>query len=121
MLLTWCGYEVQLVHVLGYQDTGTPTVLSQEALLNIEADALAKHKLKRYIPGPMQYTVPFLFGGCYLDNHQVVKNLAVQLWDHINGQPAIVYWKMWKGFTKHTWNKLDWPSFHHALREIPLA
>jgi len=73
MLLNRCGYNVQLVHVLGHQDIGTPAVLSWEALLNIEADALAKHKLTRYTPGQMQYTVPFSFGGCYLDNHRVVK------------------------------------------------
>ncbi len=68
MLLRICGFDVNLVHVYGHQNTGIPTNLSWEALLNIEADALAKHKLAQYIPGLMQYTVPFAFGGCYLGN-----------------------------------------------------
>ena len=33
---------------LQYQDTGVPMVLSQEAYLNIEADAMAKVKLEQY-------------------------------------------------------------------------
>jgi len=33
---------------------GVPTALSQEAQLNIKADAMAKAKLAMYAPGPTQ-------------------------------------------------------------------
>jgi len=39
MLLTTCGYQVQLVFVCGHQDQGYPTVLTWDAWLNVEVDS----------------------------------------------------------------------------------
>jgi len=41
-LLANCKYLITLVHIYGHQDMGFPTVLSQEAYLNIKADVMAK-------------------------------------------------------------------------------
>jgi len=68
-------------------------VLMREAQLNIEADARAKEKLARYVPGPLVYSIPFAFGSCYLGNTWVVKNIIGRLREFINGQPAKSYWK----------------------------
>jgi len=119
-LLSHCRYQVTLSHVYGHQDTGTPTVLTREAQLNIEADARAKEKLARYVPGPPVYSIPFAFGSCYLGKTRVVKNIIGRLREFINGQPAKSYWKKRRGIPEAVWKTIDWKSVHRAMREIPL-
>jgi len=101
-LLANCSYEVVLVDVYSHQNTGALTFLSCEAQLNIALDAMAKDKLAWYVPGPKQYTLHLAYGGCYLGNTQVVKNLVAQFRDFINGQLAITYWKHRHGFLTTT-------------------
>jgi len=55
-------------HVKGHQDTGLPTMaLSQDVILNIEADALAKQVLSKAIDGLISYYIPHSQWVCYLD------------------------------------------------------
>jgi len=72
-------YEVQLIFMHGHQDTKYPTVLSQDAWLNVEADALAKSKMALPHIVPSMYKLPDYPWSCYQDNHRVVKQLGQSL------------------------------------------
>ncbi len=119
-LLLDCGFKVILAHVKGHQDQGIPTVLTRDAMLNIEADTLAKDKLTRYAPGPSTYVIPFSYGACYVSGRRVVKNIQATLRQHINGLPASKYWQHRRSLTPAIWAKIDWPSYQRAMLEIPL-
>jgi len=88
-LLSECGFSFQLAHVKGHQDNGETTILTQDATLNIEADALAKDKLARYVSGLVAYYLPFAYATCYVARRRVVKNIQSTLRNFINGAPAI--------------------------------
>jgi len=119
-LLSNGGFQVTLAHVKGHQDTGVPTVLTQDAMLNIEADTLAKDKLSRYKSGPSAYVIPFSYGACYVSGRRVVKNIQATLRQHINGVPAIKYWQQRRSLIPTIWDKVDWHSYQRAMLEIPL-
>jgi len=110
-LLSNSGFQVTLAHVKGHQDTGVPTVLTQDVMLNIEADTLAKDKLSRYMPSPSVYIIPFSYGACYVGGKRVVKNIQAMLRHHISGLPAIKYWQQRQSLTPAIWAKIDWPSY----------
>jgi len=110
-LLLDSGFQVTLAHVKGHQDTGAPTVLTRDAMLNIEANALAKDKLSCYTPGPSVYVLPFLYGACYMSGRRVVKNIQATLCQHINGFPAIKYWQQCRSMMPAIWAKIDWPLY----------
>jgi len=74
--LLWHWGEVELVHVRGHQDEQQSGPLMREALLNVEADLLAKEKLQRFQQGPKEYQIPFGQGCCYCGSSWVVKGLV---------------------------------------------
>jgi len=119
-LLSDGGFDFNLAHVKGHQDNGEITALMQDATLNIEADALAKAKLSRYMPGPQVYTLPFVYGACYVGGWQVVKNIQTTLRNHINGFPAIKYWQKCRSIMPAIWATIDWHSYQCTMSEIPL-
>jgi len=77
--------EVELVHVRGHQDEWQSGPLTREALLNVEADLLAKEKLQWFQQGPKEYQIPFGQGCCYCGSSRVVKGLVGTLQAYING------------------------------------
>ncbi len=114
------GFTFNLAHIKGHQDNGEITALTQDATLNIEADALAKDKLSRYVPGLKVYILPFVYGACYVGGRHVVKNISSTLRNHINGSLAIKYWQQPCSITPAIWATINWSSYQHAMSEIPL-
>jgi len=119
-LLSEGGFTFTLAHIKGHQDNGEIMVLTQDASLNIEADALAKAKLACYVPGLKTYVLPLAYGACYVGGRRMVKNVSSTLRNHINGLPAIKYWQQRCSITSAIWATIDWPLYQCAMSEIPL-
>jgi len=90
-LMASCGYQIDLMFVHSHQDDGSPTVLSQEAWMNIKADLLAKKKALTLYIGPICYKLPGNPWGCYANNKQVIKQLNAALRIAINGRETMAY------------------------------
>jgi len=71
---------------------GCPTVLTRDAWLNVEADALAKQKTTHPHTGPLAYKLPGYPWGCYQGSHWIMKQLGPTLWKFINGSDTLKYW-----------------------------
>jgi len=69
---------VELAFVRGHQDTGVPTVLSRDAWLNVEADALAKTTVATPHIGLVHYKLPGNAWACYAGNQRVLNSLTVR-------------------------------------------
>ncbi len=110
------AYKVQLVFVRGHQDSKYPTVLSRDAWLNVEADALAKSKTAIPHDGPQLYKLPGYPWGCYLDDRQVVKQLSLSLRTWVNGQITLQYWSQCKQYTSSQLQEVDWSAIGRAMR-----
>jgi len=78
-LLATSLYTVDLAFVRGHQDTSLPTVLTRDAWLNVEADALAKAKVSPEFKGPLAYQLPGNAWGCYIQKQRVVTQLPSSL------------------------------------------
>jgi len=65
-LLMTSYYTIKLMFVHGHQDTEYPTALTQDAWLNVEANALAKSKVSPLFTGPQAYKLPSNPWGCYV-------------------------------------------------------
>ncbi len=59
-------------HVLGHQNKGYPTVLSSEAMLNVDMDIRAKAKLAA-TAGTVPLGIPFEGWACYIGPTKIVK------------------------------------------------
>jgi len=114
-LMQTSAYEVHLVFVRGHQDSEFPTVLSWDAWLNVEADALAKQKTSRSHSGPSRYVLPGYPWSCYQDNRQVVKQLGSSLRTFINGHTTLQYWSQQKNYTPDLIQNVDWPALGQAM------
>jgi len=107
---------VHLVFVRGHQDSGTPTVLSRDAWLNIEADTLAKSTNSLPHIGPLSYQLPGFPWGCHVGRHRVVKQLAQSIRTHVNGLDTLNYWATKKQRPPKILQTVDWPSLGRAMR-----
>jgi len=110
MLLTTCGYQVELVFVCGHQDQGNPTILTRDMWLNVEADILAKSKATPF-DGPHVYKLLGNPWACYTSTSRVIKqfNNALRTW--INRQETVKYWEKCKSLMASQVKDVDW----HAL------
>jgi len=118
-LLNTCSFTIQLVFVQGHQDTGVPTILTRDAHLNIEADALAKRKVELAYAGPHHYRLPGNKWACYTAQGRVVKQFDASFRLHINGPPIKEYWQTKAQLTENTFESINWPSFGRAMHELP--
>jgi len=115
------AYKVQLIFVHGHQDSKYPTVLSHDAWLNVEADALAKSKTATPHVGPYSYKLPGYPWGCYLDHRQVVKQLSQSLWTWVNSQTTLQYWAQCKQYTPSQLREVDWSTIGRAMQGMKLS
>jgi len=116
---TNAGICIQWCHVKGHQDGTTPTVLTRDAWLNIEADLLAKAAVDPKYHSPIRYRLPGEGWICHVRQHRVVKQLANTLRDHINTEPIEKYWKKKFQITEPNWSNIDWEGVGRAYRESP--
>jgi len=120
-LILESAYNIHLVFVKGHQDTGFPTVLTQDAWLNVEVDLLAKTKLAEPHAGPDRYRLPGNPWSCYTGTTRVVTQLVTTLRNHINGQETLSYWENRRKLAQRELQQVDWPSFGRAMREVPTS
>jgi len=84
-----CRAQVNLHHIKGHQDAKNFGPYTRDVMLNIEADKLAKEKLETYWPGSQTFHIPWSQGVCYVGNHQIAKDFANTIRDHMNGQKQL--------------------------------
>jgi len=111
------GLTVQWRHVKGHQDGTTPTVLTRDAWLNIEADLLAKATVNPAISSPVHYCLPGEGWTCGINQNRVVKQLADTLHNHINKVPIKKHWKKKFQMAEDTWQLVDWEGVGRASHE----
>ncbi len=111
------GLNIQWCHVKGHQDGKTPTALTRDAWLNIEADLLAKAAVDPKHISPHRYSLPGEGWICYVKQHRIVKQLADTLRDHINKEPIEKYWKTKFQIIEPTWQLIDWDGVGRAYKE----
>ncbi len=83
----------KLIHVKGHQDNGSPTVLSREAWLNIEADLMAKSRITSGNPSHPNSLLPFEPWRLLINNTKVVKQHHRAIRSTMNGPAAQQYWR----------------------------
>jgi len=83
----------KLIHVKGHQDNGSPTVLSREAWLNIEADLMAKSRIASGNPSHPNSLLPFEPWRLLINNTKVVKQHHRAIRSTMNGPAAQQYWR----------------------------
>jgi len=103
--------------VLGHQNKGYPTVLSREAMLNIDMDTRAKEKLAA-TAGTVALGIPFEGWACYIGPTKIVKQWTLKLREHINGAKLIQHWKQKKRFGDSTAEQVDWDAIRRAMTEV---
>jgi len=91
-LMKHCGAQVDLHHIKGHQDSKKCGLYTRDVMLNIKAHKLAREKLETYQPGPKSFHIPWSQGVCYAGNHQIAKDFATTIRDHMNRQKTIEYW-----------------------------
>jgi len=115
--LAQVGLTLHWYHVKGHQDGKTPTALTRDAWLNIEADLLAKATVDPTHISPNQYRLPGEGWICSIKQLRVVKQLADTLRDHINDEPIAKYWKSKFQLSESTWQLIDWDGVGRAYQE----
>jgi len=115
------GLDFHWRHVKGHQDGHTPTVLSRDAWLNIEADMLAKAAVNPAYHGPETYRLPGEAWTCLINRRRVVKQLTDRLRQQINEVPITKHWKRKYGMTEATWQSINWTGLGRAYRESTAA
>jgi len=114
------GQKIELQHVKGHQDSKNFGPYNRDAMLNIKADKLAKEKLEMYRTRPEIFHIPGSQGVCYVDRHQIEKDFANTIRDHMNGQKTTAYWLKRRGLTQGIWNTINWESIGRAMKELPI-
>jgi len=79
---------VQFQHVKGHQDKGYPTVLQQDAWLNIKADLLAKASIVKEKKEQEIHPLPFEPWVLTISNRRIVKNHKWEIRWVLNGPVA---------------------------------
>jgi len=103
-------YKVTLAFICGHQDTGNPTVLTQDAWLSVEVDLIAKEKMNTPFVSPQFYKLPGNPWGCYMEKRCIIKQLDSELRRFLNGKDTLQYWSQWKQCNIDTLNEVDWMS-----------
>jgi len=107
-------WNVTFTHVRGHQDGGHPTVLSREAMLNVEMDSRAKAKLG---PGTGSMAIPYEGWACYIEAKKIIKQWMLTLREHINGAKILQYWKQKERFGDGTAEQVDWDAIRRAMTD----
>jgi len=92
----------------GYQNDGTPTVLSHEAWLNIEVDLLAKNKTTLTHKTTTSYCLLFEPWSLHVRSKKFVKHHKQELRLAYNRWPAQQYWRT------------EFPTLDSSLRELDI-
>jgi len=108
-------------HVKGHQDTGSPTVLTWLAWMNINMDMQAKGKLLS--PGSTQlvFSIPFKGWTCTIEGQRIIKNITTSLWQHLNSKIILNHWAMREQFTLQVSKMIDWEASGKAMNSLPLS
>jgi len=109
------GVLIDWNHVKGHQDGKLITVLPRDTWLNIETYLLAKDKVNLTYTGPTTYHLPGEGWICFVGTKQIVKQLAQTICDHVNGIPAVKYWKTIFCLSETLWNSIDWQALGQAF------
>jgi len=115
ILLTTSKYRVELAFVHSHQDTGYPTVLTQDAWLNVKANSLAKAMVSVPFMGPSHFKLPGSPWGCYMENKCIVTQLQPSLQKFINGNTTLSYWGKRKQCSYNQMQEIDWMSLGWAM------
>jgi len=119
-LLTMNNYQVELTFVWGHQDNGHPTILTQDAWLNVKANLLAKAKVSAAFMSPSHFKLPSNCWGCYTGNKCIVAQLQPSLCQFINRNTTLSYWGKQKQCSYNQLQEIDWLSLGQAMQSIPL-
>jgi len=106
-------------HIKGHQDReqGINT-LDKWALLNIEADGLAKSFLTRAHEQTCHYIIPQKPWSLWHQNKKIAPKLDV-LYDVIHARTAINYWIHTRKTEDKALELVHWEGIHRALQTIP--
>jgi len=89
---------------------GTPTVLTRDAWLNVEADLLAQAKVVEPHQGPLYYMLPGHAWGCYIGNKCIVNQFNMTLCNCVNGKDTLLYSEQQKQMSAEQLQTIDWFS-----------
>ena len=113
----WHG--IRIAHMKGHQDMATPAEqLSIEAILNVQADALAGRFLRQDpVPKPMCYMFPNTHAHLLLINDcTITYRYPLRIRNAEYDPPMIVYLKEKYGWNDATFKTVNWTVHGKAIR-----
>jgi hypothetical protein len=105
-------------HVKGHQDNQNTKELDIWALLNIEADRIAKTRQNLVIHNVTNYSLPNENWTIHMDGYKLCKDTENTVYDFVSASTMNAFWHKKRGFTDQVFHSIDWTAIKEASQQI---